>query len=268
MYHFPWKYIFHSECTDSIFFTFYWNQKKHKYKLVVIHGTEILTQITLKIMIKKKSFKHVITATINTFIAINQKEKVLKTHTEDYIVFSVFLVIRPSDSWHLCSSLRFHQVDIISSKWHLLFILLQTKVLVCLIDRWDDQGDRVYTLIIKETWVEEWIERLTKGATRSRVDMNPGFHIIEGDFCNFKPTEWVGSAFHPGSVAKQVTNHSTLTLWRRFSWIKLQSYHRTRQLESFLPVLSGKPNEFQDNNNRTFSFLLSFCVRWLYDVIM
>ena len=66
--------------------------------MVVIHGTEILTQITLKIMIKKKSFKHVITATINTFIAINQKEKVLKTHTEDYIVFSVFLVIRPSDS--------------------------------------------------------------------------------------------------------------------------------------------------------------------------
>ncbi|KAK0132960.1 hypothetical protein N1851_031668 [Merluccius polli] len=31
------------------------------------------------------------------------------------------------------------------------------------------------------TWTEDWIERLTKGAASSRVDMNPGFHIIEGD---------------------------------------------------------------------------------------
>ena len=31
------------------------------------------------------------------------------------------------------------------------------------------------------TWAEEWIERLTEGAASSRVEMNPGFHIIEGD---------------------------------------------------------------------------------------
>ena len=30
-------------------------------------------------------------------------------------------------------------------------------------------------------WTEEWIERLSEGAASSRVDMNPGFHIIEGD---------------------------------------------------------------------------------------
>ncbi|CAL8358192.1 unnamed protein product [Boreogadus saida] len=30
-------------------------------------------------------------------------------------------------------------------------------------------------------WIEEWIERLSEGAASSRVDMNPGFHIIEGD---------------------------------------------------------------------------------------
>ena len=32
-----------------------------------------------------------------------------------------------------------------------------------------------------ETWTEEWIERLSEGAASSRVDMNPGFHIVEGD---------------------------------------------------------------------------------------
>ncbi|CAL8234669.1 unnamed protein product [Boreogadus saida] len=31
------------------------------------------------------------------------------------------------------------------------------------------------------TWVEDLIERLTEGAASSRVEMNPGFHIIEGD---------------------------------------------------------------------------------------
>ena len=30
-------------------------------------------------------------------------------------------------------------------------------------------------------WAEDWIERLTKGAASSRVEMIPGFHIIEGD---------------------------------------------------------------------------------------
>ena len=52
--------------------------------------------------------------------------------------------------------------------------------LVCLIDRWDDQGGRVFTSIMT-IWTEEWIERPTEGAASSRVDMNPGFHIIEGD---------------------------------------------------------------------------------------
>ena len=32
-----------------------------------------------------------------------------------------------------------------------------------------------------DAWAEEWIERLTEGAASSRVDMNPGLHIIEGD---------------------------------------------------------------------------------------
>ncbi|CAL8342325.1 unnamed protein product, partial [Boreogadus saida] len=30
-------------------------------------------------------------------------------------------------------------------------------------------------------WTEEWIERLSEGAASSRVDKNPGIHIIEGD---------------------------------------------------------------------------------------
>ncbi|CAL8255755.1 unnamed protein product [Boreogadus saida] len=42
------------------------------------------------------------------------------------------------------------------------------------------RGGRVCNILMY-TWTEEWIERLSEGAAGSRVDMNPGFHIIEGD---------------------------------------------------------------------------------------
>ena len=84
------------------------------------------------------------------------------------------------------SSLRSHTIEILIQETTLVVLVVwlfyyQSKVLVCLIDRWDDEGGRVVTSIITGTWVEDWIERLTEGAASSRVEMNPGFHIIEGD---------------------------------------------------------------------------------------
>ena len=83
---------------------------------------------------------------------------------------------------HQCSSLRSHIVDILIQETTSVVLVAwlfnyQTKALVCLIDRWDDQGRRLYTSIITVTWTEDWTERLIKGVASSRVDTNPGFHI-------------------------------------------------------------------------------------------